>query len=420
MNVGAAEIDITPDFPVDLSGYAARLQPAVGVLEPIFARAMFLDDGDEKLLWIAADVIAFDRRFVEEFREWAERELHLQSRQVLLTATHTHFAPATINLSACGEYSAAYIDFLRPQLRQVAREAMKGQTPCDVVSASAPLNLAVDRRKKPSSHVDPVVSALGFRRDDGTFAAAVVNYAMHPVSYGHGERRISPDWCGTVASAVSEALRGAPITLVTNGAAGNINPPATDQPPEVVIGYGRQIAETAVGALRSAKPQAARLLLRSLTVPVPLEWHDADDIDRIADDHIARMNNFVWGEQFRIALNCWRESMKRTVAAGGGREVPIEIQAIRIGGVTIVAVNGEMFTRFTELLRRRTTQNLFVIAYANSAFGYIAPRDAYLEGGYEVETAHFFYNSFRPQIGGLELFADRAVALIQSLDHESA
>ena len=63
MNVGAAEIDITPDFTLDLSGYASRTQPSTGVLKPIFARAILIDSSGEKLLWIACDVVALERSF---------------------------------------------------------------------------------------------------------------------------------------------------------------------------------------------------------------------------------------------------------------------------------------------------------------------------------------------------------------------
>src|SRR5204862_4772387 len=140
---------------------------------------------------------------------------------------------------------------------------------------------------------------------------------------------------------------------------------------------------------------SARLRVRSIVVPVPLETHYGDEIDAIADDYTRRMKDFVWGEPFRIALENWRVAMKRTVSTGAGGTVPIEIQAIRIGGgdgngVTIVTVNGEMFTRFTDYVRQATTPDLFTVAYANAAFGYIPTREAYAEGGYEVETAHFF------------------------------
>ena len=82
----------------------------------------------------------------------------------------------------------------------------------------------------------------------------------------------------------------------------------------------------------------------------------------------------------------------------------------------MLAVNGEMFSRFTDIIRRKTRTRLFVVAYANAAFGYIPTREAYAEGGYEVERAHFFYNSVRPRIGGLEMLADEAARLIGTLD----
>jgi hypothetical protein len=417
MNVGAAEVDITPDFPVDLSGFALREQPSVGVLEPIYARALYLDDGEEKLLWLACDLVALERAFVDEFRAWAQAELNLPPPQVLISATHTHNAPATIHLNACGQFNQRYVALLQAKLRDVARAATGRSDPCDVLAGSATLDLAVDRRKKPSAHVDPHVWSVGFRRtSDGTFAAAVVNYTMHPVTLGHRERRISPDWCGATSAHVNSALAGRPVTLVSNGAAGNINPPAMDQPPDVVRGYGEIVGEAAVRALAPAQPQAARLRVRSITVPVPLESCSPDDVDRIADAFFASGHRvYVWEPQFREAVATWRTSMKQQLAAGGGREVPIEMQAIRIGGVTIVTVNGEMFTRFTDLIRRGTSENLFVVAYANAAFGYIPTREAYAEGGYEVETAHIFYNSFRPRVGGLELLAGRAVELVNSL-----
>jgi hypothetical protein len=92
------------------------------------------------------------------------------------------------------------------------------------------------------------------------------------------------------------------------------------------------------------------------------------------------------------------------------------VQAARVGDVTIVAVNGEMFARFTDDVRRLTgNDRLFVVGYANAAFGYIPTREAYAEGGYEVDTAHYFYNSFRPAPGGLELLAEAAAELVRSV-----
>src|SRR5205085_2794595 len=163
----------------------------------------------------------------------------------------------------------------------------------------------------------------------GTYAAVIANYAMHAVGLGYVQRNVSGDWPGAAAKTVAERLGSDPIVLMTNGAAGNLNPPGANQPSQVVQGYGQTIAAAIIAAL--------------------------------------------------------------------------QLQAIRIGDMFVVAVNGEIFSRFTAELRAKTTDNLFVVGYANRAFGYVPTGTAYEEGGYEVDQAHYFHRSFRARRGSLEL-----------------
>ena len=184
MIVGTSQIEITPKPGVELSGFAARTQPSTGVLDPLFAKALYLACDNSDLLWIHCDLIGFERGVVQAFRRWAKNELGLEEAHVMLSATHTHAGPCTIHLREAGEYDAAYAEFLMVRLREAARAAVKRAEPCELISVEGRLNLAVDRRKTASAHTDPRVAALGFRRGDGTFAAAIVNYAVHPVALG--------------------------------------------------------------------------------------------------------------------------------------------------------------------------------------------------------------------------------------------
>jgi hypothetical protein len=212
MNVGAAEIDVTPAVGVELSGYAARLQPAVGVLDPIFVRAIFIEDDNQRLLWLSADVIALPQAIVESFRGWARQELQLDASQVLLSATHTHAAPATISLTGCGRCSEAFLLNLRDGMKHAARQAMARPEPCRVAVVQQELRLAIDRRNMPSAHVDPIVTAVGFVRVDGTFLAACLNYAMHrrgaePREPAHQRRLARPRVGEARAGAAGQADR---------------------------------------------------------------------------------------------------------------------------------------------------------------------------------------------------------------------
>ncbi|MGB7160807.1 MAG: neutral/alkaline non-lysosomal ceramidase N-terminal domain-containing protein [Tepidisphaeraceae bacterium] len=433
MHVGAAAADITPDFEVELCGFALRQQPSTGVLDPIFARCVYLDDeSHNRLLWIVADVVALDRALVDDFRAWAKSEFGLRPEQVMLAATHTHAAPTTVTLNAAGARSEPFAQLLRERMEQIAREAVRNARPCDVVTAAGRIDLAIDRRNKPTKHVDPTVWSIAFRErgggpstphGTGRFVAAILNYAMHPVALGYEERRISPDWCGGASASLAQALTTndattTPVVLTTNGAAGNVNPPFHGASRDQVFGWGKSVAHVVAETLREATPrQDVTLAVRSTTVAMPLESHDARGIDRIADHMIRDVApTTTWPDQFTRAVTAWRDALTSQVASGGGREHDIELQAARIGDVTVVAVNGEMFARFTDDLRRATGDDrLFVVGYANAAFGYIPTREAYAEGGYETDTAHFFYNSFRPLPGSLEMLCDRAAELVRSL-----
>ena len=90
MIVGAAQVDVTPEKTIELSGFAAREQPMAGVLDRIHVKAIYLAQGDQNLIWLHADVLALGAEMVKNIRAWAASELGVL--HVLCSATHTHSA----------------------------------------------------------------------------------------------------------------------------------------------------------------------------------------------------------------------------------------------------------------------------------------------------------------------------------------
>src|SRR4029078_13128306 len=120
-----------------------------------------------------------------------------------------------------------------------------------------------------------------------------------------------------------------------------------------------------------------------------LERYVAREIEKIPPD-------WQWTHLFQSVLENWKQKMLPLARSGKGKSIDLELQAIRMGGVRILAINGEIFSRFTQMLRDNLRDaRIFVIGYANEGFGYIPTREAYAEGGYEVDQAHLFYGSFR-------------------------
>ena len=422
MILGTSQIEITPNPGGQMSGFAARVQPSTGVLDPLFAKALYLVCDQTKLLWIHCDLIGFDRAIVRSFRQWAKKDLGLADNQVILSATHTHAGPCTIHLREAGDYDAVYVEFLMGRLREVARAALAAPGKCDLIAVEGRLNLAVDRRKTASSHTDPRVGALGFRRPDGTFAAAMVNYAIHPVALGPTNRMISADMSGQAARALAQQLPGNPVVLITNGACANLNPPAENVPFEQVQKWGTQIADAVGGLLKQAKsPEQAKLKILTRTVPLPLDVLDEDGINRFAEKALRNADPIAqWGDKYRRVVEHWRTTLLKNGRDTGHGHHEAELFGVCLNGVILVGANAEVFSEFTDMLRKYSDRKIYLIGYANGDMGYLPTRAAYAEGGYEVEVAHMFYGGFRPKSGGLELLATAATELVRELQADAS
>jgi neutral ceramidase len=57
MRIGASAIDITPPVGTALDGYGGRTDVSLGVHDPLYARALYLDDGTTQIALVVCDLI---------------------------------------------------------------------------------------------------------------------------------------------------------------------------------------------------------------------------------------------------------------------------------------------------------------------------------------------------------------------------
>jgi hypothetical protein len=161
MNVGVAEVDITPDFSVDLAGVRVA-RARVGRRARADPRPCALSrrsDSGERLLWIGCDVVALRGELVSSFRGLGRRKPSSSSRGRSCSTPRIPIAPPPPSISTARdvqrevrEVPATETGGTSPAARRWSRPALR------VVSASAPLDLAVHRRGPASAHSDPVIS----------------------------------------------------------------------------------------------------------------------------------------------------------------------------------------------------------------------------------------------------------------------
>src|SRR6476659_5779564 len=91
---GAASVCFTPDEPFWLAGYAVRTAPARGKISDLFVSALALEDEvGQRFIIASAEIIAINAEIADRVAEVVRAHHGLSRHQLLLAATHTHYAP---------------------------------------------------------------------------------------------------------------------------------------------------------------------------------------------------------------------------------------------------------------------------------------------------------------------------------------
>src|SRR5262245_6400379 len=86
----AVEVDITPDSPQWLMGYAAR--QSTGVHDKSFYRIVAMDDGKTQFYLIASDLCLFSPGVYDEVAA-ALKDIGIDRKNVWWSVTHSHATP---------------------------------------------------------------------------------------------------------------------------------------------------------------------------------------------------------------------------------------------------------------------------------------------------------------------------------------
>src|SRR2546423_5644415 len=91
--IGVARIDITPDYPIRLCGYAARKTPSEGVEQKLWAKAMAIGEEGELAIVVTVDNTAVGANVVEEVAQRMEKKFKVPRERFVLCSSHSHCTP---------------------------------------------------------------------------------------------------------------------------------------------------------------------------------------------------------------------------------------------------------------------------------------------------------------------------------------
>ena len=161
---GASKVNITPQEPLWMAGYAARTHAADGKLTDLWAKALWLEDARGKAaVLVTLDLIGLDRAMSGSICRRLQQQFGLQRDQIALCPSHTHSGPVVaqnlrpLHLEQLDEQQRAaivqYAAALEESLLQLVAQAQAARQEVQLSWGSGRAPFAVNRRNNREAEV---------------------------------------------------------------------------------------------------------------------------------------------------------------------------------------------------------------------------------------------------------------------------
>jgi len=399
---GVARVNITPEKPMWMSGYAGRNRPAEGKLTDLWAKALVLQDpaGDRAVL-VTLDLIGIGRALSQRVCSTLAEQHQFQRSQIILSTTHTHTGPVVgRNLRAMYFFDDAqyelvkeYTAKLEQDIVKAVSQALEDLAPARLSWSTGYATFAVNRRDNNQSKVpelrargelagpvDYSVPVLAVRDLEGDLQTVVCGYACHATVLSFYQW--SGDWPGFSQIEIEKRHPGV-TAMVWIGCGADQNP-LPRRSVKLAQEYGRQLAEAVDLVLASVMPQIegaletayAEIDLPFSRIPTRSELQAATQSNNRYETGRAKVLLAQLEEQGEVSPT-----------------YPYPIQTWQLGdGPQLVALGGEVVIDYALRIKsERGARTTWVMAYANDVMAYIASRRVIGEGGYEGGGSMVFY-----------------------------
>jgi neutral ceramidase len=395
---GVARIDITPGESIWLAGYGARTKPSEGVLQPIYAKALALQDETGAItVLVTSDLLGFPKEVSDPICDQVRAKHGVARERLALNSSHTHSGPVIGKMlrpaygmppeqeAVISRYTVRLID----QVVGVIGSAIQKLEPAKVSFSQGLAGFAVNRRRVSLRYlpgpVDHDVPVLAVRSADGSLRAVVFGYACHNTVLA--DYVINGDYAGFAQEALEKEHPGAVAMFVEDcGADAN---PLPRRSVELARRYGAILADAVDEVLRgkmrpqSGPIQAALQLVDIAFQPPPSR---AEFRRRLSERDASRVRHAQY------MLSIYERDGKLP------SRYPYPVQVWRFGtGLQWIILGGEVVVDYSVRFKKQYGwDDTWVAGYSNDVFAYIPSLRVLQEGGYEGGGAMIGYGQPGP------------------------
>lgn len=392
LKVGFSAVEITPGYfvnesmraeqshsHINLAGYRFG-RKALSVHDPLWARVLFLQQGQTRLAIVTLDLIGLPYDELQAIRKSMPQEL--KDVFVVINTTHTHHGTDTLGFWGHGLKSNVrkeYSKFLQTKIIDAISLASNSTSETTLYFGQESIkNLGLVQDLRPPFVYPDFLSTLQFRNQD-KILGTVVHWECHPESLAHNNTAISSDFPHYLRTEL-EALTKAPV-IYWNGAIGGLLVPASQIVyQENVIKQGSFLFMEALG--RTLGEAAFDISKESQKISTDILKYSVEKFQVSVSNVLFKLGAF-----FGI--------IKRKIFSH--RYIASEMAAIRIGELSLQTIPGEPFPELIYgpldppanadkpnaereepvIIEMMKTRYRLVLGLAQDELGYIIPRNGW-------------------------------------------
>jgi hypothetical protein len=383
---------------VRLAGYASRRAPASKVLDPIEISAVLLESESHRCLLFSFDLMIVGSE-LQDMIHSRLRRLGFEPGEIVLLASHTHYAPATDR--ACEPLGVADPEFVNDvaaaaeNLARRIEQQQAAEVRLDVFQGR--LNHSINRRRywplptfgrtyglrlksvsfapNPSGPRDERVTVALLRKaDDGQTLGIIWHYTCHPTAVVP-ENVISADYPGAVRRALRQRLGELPCVFV-QGFCGDVRP---------------NMAISKKAGLRERIRRIIRTIISGPLFATP----SVEDWVHWSRSLAARVCDIAQGQAAETLSPASLQTGSASIAldaffSGSTPDKMLTAQVVRLGEeLELVALSAEPSVEWQRILDEAfpvpSGRIRLYAGYLGALFGYLPTAAQVPEGGYEVE-----------------------------------
>lgn len=387
---GVARRDFTPPLSMNcpLGGYGARLnQPAVGVHDRIFGKALILTDGNQRFALVTCDLLGLTFAMKPEIMKQLAGD-GWSADQILILPSHSH---ASIEMNATnpnnvfgipqiGIHDQKLYEFTVANFVELIRDAAKELQPVKIGTSSQKIAGWNRNRRKDSTVTDKDLTITRVDTLDKKPVAALVNFTAHPTFMTEKQMLFSAGWPGSLQQTMESAIGDGVTVMYYNGAQG-------DQAPRSRPGSGSSRWEQAIRygldlGLLATKQYENVITQRDVEFGFHLQPLDLPS--RSWHPDFMSTGGREYGLSEKLLLDLLPRMQPEHTVSG----------SLRLGDLLIIGVPGEMAAGMgmdlkAEAGRISGAAHPVIGGLANEWVSYILTADAYRAGHYEASISFY-------------------------------